>query len=892
MSETYVEPIPATKPAESGLPHQLALWRWPKRIAFFLIALWIAAEGFSLGIQHTRLRRIVTAQIESAMGRPVEIGSYHFSFWDGPVIAARSVKVGEDARFGSEYFLRADSMVVHLRWRSLLRGRAEIDAISLEHPSLNLVRNSTGQWNLAEWLPHPSAPPQASSGPMAAAVAPRFYRIHIDGGRINFKLLDEKLPFAFVDVTGVVEPNASGRWSIDLQAVPWRAAVALQHAGVIQVAGEIGRTSSRLRPAAVKITWIDASIPDVLRLARANDFGVRGTLSLSVNATTDTETDGWTLRSRAQLREIHRWDLALRPDNPSLNAIAQAVWRPSSPFLELKSASIEAPHSIVNANGRIYWDPEHPLHKQSDALVPTVISSADLDARDVLAWARAFHSGIADDLSARGFAHVDAALSAWPPDVVRAEVSSDGADLSGPSLLKPVRVGRLQANFTSDHVSSNSRGLAALGPVTVSWGTPGHPEGSVLIEHTANLIPGSVRGWRLSGSTDQVRDLIAGAGAFGWNIPQGWDVAGPFAFDLRIPQLRGARLADALHQMSGWMEFGKSGSESGGAVLRVPFLNLPIEQISARVELKPGVHRAKVISAQVFGTRWSGTLERRDVSMPWQFDLTGEQLSAADLDRWLNPQWRKSFFDRMLPFFNSRGSIDTAPGNLEAIGHLAIGRFTLARLLVSQLQGELSLHGRRITVAGVDGQFYGGEVSGSFEANLEATPSYTADLDFSHVRPSQLIAVVPSLAPLIAESAEGKLSLAARGATRAELISSLSCQGTARATGVELLHFNSLKTLAGESQGQSGTRFDEGDADFSCGHEKIAFQRVLLLQDEGPSIDGSGTVDFKGNLDFRFRTDFGLSEAIQKPGSDLRLGGTLAAPEASPLLTSAERHSR
>src|SRR5215472_11145991 len=160
MSEIYVEPIPGTEPAEAAPSRRAASWRWPKRILALIALLWIVAQSASVAIQHTRLHRILTSQFETAIGRTVEVGSYHLGLWDGPVIEARSVVVGEDPRFGAEYFLRADSMTVHLRWRSLLSGHLEFGTISLSHPSLNLVRNSSEDWNLAEWLPHPSVQPR------------------------------------------------------------------------------------------------------------------------------------------------------------------------------------------------------------------------------------------------------------------------------------------------------------------------------------------------------------------------------------------------------------------------------------------------------------------------------------------------------------------------------------------------------------------------------------------------------------------------------------------------------------------------------------------------------------------------------------------------------------
>jgi AsmA-like C-terminal region len=879
MFETYVKRVPSIEPARSAAFERFVGWRWPRRILAVLVLLWIAAEGISLAIEHTRLRRILTAQLESAIGRTVEVSSYHFRFWDGPVIEARSVVVGEDPRFGAEYFLRADSMAAHLRWRSLVRGRLEFGTISLAHPSLNLVRNSHGDWNLAEWLPQPGAalPSRKLAGLGALSSVARFQRIEVDEGRINFKLADEKLPFAFVGVTGAAEMAGSSRWAIHLEAVPWRAAVVLQQAGVIHVSGEVGGTSSRLRPAAISVTWTGASLPDVLRLARDNDFGVRGLLSLSLDARTDAQSNGWTIKSRAQLQQIHRWDLALRPDNPSLNWIAQIAWRPSSPYLELIKATIEAPHSHLQASGIVYSSsgPERSVgHWQ------LVSSSGDIDAGDALAWARAFHPGIADDLSAQGVTHLDAAVSGWPPRVAQLELSSGGIDLSGSALVGPAHVGRFEARYTSGNR------LALLAPISVWWGSLGHAQNSLRLEKVAK--GNSVPVWRVSGSTTQIRDLIAGAGAFGWNMARGWDVAGPFACDLRWPQQGDAHFAEALGQVSGWMEFGAPGSTSDGARLRVPFLNLPIEQIKGRMELKPGVRQAQLTSAQAFGARWRGSFERGDLSMPWQFDLAADQLSAADLDRWLNPRWRESLLDRMLPFLNSRSEASGPPDNLQALGHLTTGRLVLARLLVSNLEGDVALHGRRITVANADGQFYGGEVTGSFDASLRSVPSYRADLEFSHVDASTLTALTPSLGAFTAESAALEIFLAARGASRSDLLSSLTCQGTARVSRPGFREFDVSKSLGDQP---SSTRFAEGSADFSCSSGKIEFGRLQLVGRPDSDLDGSGSVDFKGALDMRF-TVGPNRPGPARPNREFRLTGTLAAPEVTPILNPVSSRSR
>src|SRR5580692_3931777 len=231
MSQTLSEPVLHAPPLDSARLRRRSWTRWPRWVVFFLFFLWLADFGVSLLIRHTRLQRRLTARLESVFGRSVEVGRYDFSLWGGPTLEAQSVTFGEDPRFGHEYFLRADSLTVRLRWQSFFRGHMELGAISLESPRLNLVRNAEGDWNVAEWQPKSaeSAPPSSS------ATTVRFGRIDVTAGRINFKRGDEKLPFALTDVNGYIEPDRSGRWTLNLEAVPSRAAAA-------------GRHNSRFRP--------------------------------------------------------------------------------------------------------------------------------------------------------------------------------------------------------------------------------------------------------------------------------------------------------------------------------------------------------------------------------------------------------------------------------------------------------------------------------------------------------------------------------------------------------------------------------------------------------------------------------------------------------------------
>lgn len=891
MSGTYLDSTPRIRVVDPT-PSRLRIWsRWPKRILLALVLLWMAAEGISLAIQHTRLQKKLTTRLEAAFGRPVEVGSYDFSLWGGPVLEARSVSIADDPRFGNEYFLRAESMAVRLRWQSLLRGRIELGTLSLTRPSLNLVRDASGDWNLAEWLPRPAEARPASEpvGPTLPPSAPYFRRIEVEGGRINFKRGEEKLPFAFVGVNGTVQTDRPGRWQMDLAAIPWRATVTLQQAGTLHVSGDVGGTSSRLSPAALNISWRDASVSDVLRLARNDDRGVRGALDLSIDARKQNQDDRWAIQGRAEFRQLHRWDLTFRPDNPSVNLMVRTGWLPGASGLELTDISLEGPNSNAHGSGRIVWNSGRDRNAQKTPPTEFAVTSSQIDMSDLLAWARAFHSGVADDIAVHGRANARGGLSGWPPHLINAAVTGDGADFSRSGSPRSAHMGPVQLRY--------DRGIISMLPVTLSWGGPsGPPDGSLRMDVAFEPAPQAFSAWHVAVTANQMRDLIAGAGAFGWNISRGWDLAGPFACDLKwqdkmYPASVGSPLAWPMageSQAVGWIEIGESGARPSGAMLRAPFLNQPVEQIRARAELKPGARHIVLSSAQAFEARWSGTFDRRDPTDEWQFAVAGDHVTVAALDQWLNPAWRESFLDRMLPFLNSRPL--AAPENLRATGHLALDQLTLAPLTVNRLQGNLRIEGRRIEFANAGGQFYGGQIGGTFDADLEAKPVYQASMNFSRVDLTALTAALPNLAGLFAGSASGEISLSARGATRADLIASLACEGKSDMTAPELLKVN-LGNFFGEPAANTGsTRFLGGSLEFACSQKAVEFQKLVLTL-SNRWVAGSGTVDFSRNPDLLFNV---MTAFSNQPVAEFRVTGTLAVPRIAqtPQPTASHRRSR
>ena len=209
------------------------LRKWWKPGLVVLLALIALQVGVSLLSRTAGAKAFLTRQLELSFGRTVEVREYSVTLFPSPRLEAYAISVGEDPAFGHEYFLRADRLSAGLRWTGLLRGRFELGTLRLERPSLILVRNAEGRWNLERWLPATTTSTDsrvASTSPPGSQATPAhlLQKLQISDGRANFKIGDDKTSFAFNQVEGSVEQTAPGRWRLDLKAEPWRSGVPLR----------------------------------------------------------------------------------------------------------------------------------------------------------------------------------------------------------------------------------------------------------------------------------------------------------------------------------------------------------------------------------------------------------------------------------------------------------------------------------------------------------------------------------------------------------------------------------------------------------------------------------------------------------------------------------------
>jgi AsmA-like C-terminal region/AsmA family len=863
--------------------------KWLRWILVLVVLLLAASVGFSRVLQTNAARRYLLAHLVASFGRPVDVGRFDFSLLDGARLEADSVTVAEDPHFGNEYFLRAETLTAGLRWSALFSGRFEFGSLSLLRPSLNLTRDASGHWNIERWLPPASSGASRPGfvGPLAAPPVARLHRIQVDSGRINFKQLDDKSPFALRDVSGQVEQDSAGRWQLDLEARPMRAGVELQDIGTLRLRGTIAGTSARLQPAELNLTWRDASLADALRLARQVDYGMRGELSMDLSAkigppepaslkTSESSAAQWSISGVARLTGIHGWMLPSRETDPAANISLEAAWQSGEPRAQIRNLLVEMASTHLQATGDLDWG--QGFHPQFH------IESSSLGLNDVLSWYRSLHPGVAESLRAQGALGLDVTFGGWPIELQKGAIASVGGTLTGASLPAALEIGAMNASvssagldFAPTELFFDSAPLEELGVVTANMDDSPSTfrlRGSILPE--SNGVFRWPLNWNLSieGATPRAQDWLVLSETLAQPLNKGWTAAG----GLEIKML-GTRKAESPAPIwLGTMDF-------HGITVSPEHVNQPVRLTKAHVEFTTQQRTVTLSAAEAFGAAWHGTISRKNSDRQWTFDLSADHLDSADLDRWLGPRARPSFlarFTRLGAAASTRSEDDTMITQIMALGSLHVGEIVLAPMRLENFDGEMDLEGRTIRIRKGRADFFGGKVEGKLDARLIPDPAYEFQGSFERVNLVQLGRGVPFLNNRIAGTTSATLSLAAHGIGRRNLIASMEGNGTLNAKKAELPGMDLTKVFPVDDPGTSSDVFTSVTGAFRIHAAGIDLANFVLDQSRG-RLQVEGRITFSHTLNVRISPS--ILQAASSPAAASPPGFLLTGTIEDPKLT-------
>jgi hypothetical protein len=870
-------------------------WRWALVLAALVAASQITATILA---RTNRVHHYLTEHLERSFGRPVEVKHFNVTLLPSLRLDADQVTIGEDPSFGNEYFLRAEHLSAGLRWSGLFRGHFEFGTLSLSRPSLILVRNREGRWNLERWLPPAKLSAMSTVsvyGPQTAVTpANRLSRIDIDDGRINFKIVDEKLSFAFTGVSGAVEQVSPGRWQLQLEAQPWRSGASLQSAGTVFVRGDVAGTSARLQPAEIHVHWDKASLADLLRLFRGRDYGVRGLFALDATAKSggvdskdpaNSQLGYWSYTLKARATQIHRWDLTERSDNPSMNVNLLGRLSVTSGKAVADRIIVETSKSNLRgtALAAISADPSWAIH----------LDSAGVQASDILAWYRAFQPDVDDAISVDQYFTGMMTLHGWPLQLDDAAFSSEGGEARVPGFASPVRIGTVEggrhhAQLTIDpvHISYGSNGSKAesggSGAAAASTKLRPANEGRGLVNigfaHDFDDRAGRIT---IEGHVEKVQDVLKIAAAFGHPLNHGWEFAGAAGAALRWEWNASA----SRGRWNGRIDVAKGELQAAG-------LNQPLQLVKTSLEWKDGLRTAGIGDIEGFGGTWSGSISQADPTddegnAKWNFQLHADHLDATELDRWIGPRARPGWLQRLLP--SLLGAAPSAPNahaselvrRVDAEGELQIDEFTLEKLKFQQVRAVGALHELHLDVREAEAQWAGGKVRAKVNARFLPRPAYDVTADLDHVDLAQM--------PPPAHAAErfggtesGTLHFTTQGVGREELLERLAGRGDMRMRNIE---FRGWDVSASVSDGEpriGESRWATGEGAFTL-RDKGVVLAGLRLESGREFTFVKGTVSFGRDADLTIQTitDGRRESRTVEPGHILKISGPLDGPRVS-----------
>lgn len=309
--------------------------RWRKtKITFGIIAILLLALLVPPFISLNAYRRQMTASISRSLGRHVQIQSMHLQLLPTPGIVLENFTVDEDPAFGSEPALIAPSVVATLRVSSLWRRPIEVSSINMDRPSVNLVRNASGQWNFSSILLQAARTPHAPTTQPHPSSTPRFPYIEMSQARINFKDGLVKLPFSLFDADFGIWQQSANRWRVRLRAQPVRTDLDLDLAdtGTLRLDGSIGRTTDLdTLPVHLNLSWHNAQLGQASRLLSGQDLGWRG--QLNMDGTLRGSLRNLVLKWMIHIDNTHRIEFSPL-SSPSFNASCQAAYHNAGPSVD------------------------------------------------------------------------------------------------------------------------------------------------------------------------------------------------------------------------------------------------------------------------------------------------------------------------------------------------------------------------------------------------------------------------------------------------------------------------------------------------------------------------------------------------------------------------------
>ena len=668
-----------------------------------------------------RLRNQIASSIGSALGRGVAIDDVRFRILPRPGFDLEGLVIYDDPAFSAEPMIRAQEVSAAIRFRSLLRGRIEIATLSATEPSINIVRNNEGRWNLASLLERNAQIPAAPTQKAASEGRPAFPYLEASNARINLKIGQEKTSYALTDADVALWQDSENSWGARMKAQPVRTDFNLTDTGQLQINATWQRAPNlHLTPLRLSVAWEMGQLGQITTLLTGADRGWRGGVDFTANFSGTPEA--LTVESRAAIEGFRRYDIL---DNRIVNLAANCTGKYNGTSRSFTGLLCESPvgGGMLRVRGNVGALTMHPSYDLT-------LAAEKLPLASVLEVVREAKQRLPADLAAEGL--LDGEFRAVGDGLGPPQLSGNGAatdiNLTSNAGRDVVAIGDISLALIGDSKCCKSGRSAVITRAKASMqdskGKEAEPveahlrigPASLKVNASAPLLAGgwiSAAGYRFFLRGDvELKDLFRLENTLG--LPAARPAAeGEAKLDVSIS---GAWRGLAAPTAFGTAQLRNVRAETRG-------LNTPIEISSASVLLAADAFSVQKLSVQTGSTHWSGSVTAPRHCAPacvFQFDLTADQLSTADLAAWFMPHPAKRPWYRILSSTDQQGPSPLLA--LQAHGSLHVAHLGLRKLLATQVATQLVVDRGKIALTDLRGQLLQGTHQGNWTIDTTVQP--------------------------------------------------------------------------------------------------------------------------------------------------------------------------
>jgi AsmA protein len=426
-------------------------------LAVVLVALLIFAATFNVNKYHDKIQ----SELEQHLGRTTTLGDMHLSVFP-PRFRVENPSIADDPHFSTGTpFVKAQELDVFVKLLPLLHKQVEIDTLTLQRPSVNLIKNAAGVWNFAS-LGHPSENAQpAPTSPTPAQTPPRennpsspqqpssqqqfsLGELTISNGQVS--ILDQqksKVPSVY-DHIDVTLKDFSPDTPFTVDASVRMAGAGSQEARLEGKGGPIVNGQPAATPFHGTLSLKQVSIGDLSKFLNSPALnGTDGTI------TGDTKIDNQSGKLTAQ-GETHVQNAKIQGTELGFPVIAQYDLTDdmTSDLLTIRNFVVKLGSTPLEINGTVNA-------KNTPAVLDLKVKANNVSIAEAAKLAATSGMALSPGTNASGNVNADVRATG-PADkpALNGTITASNIQLSGKDIPQPVQIPSLNLNLTPTQIQS------------------------------------------------------------------------------------------------------------------------------------------------------------------------------------------------------------------------------------------------------------------------------------------------------------------------------------------------------------------------------------------------------------------------------------------------------